>query len=100
MRRVMTVFLPILLAIWLAAGVASLLPVDGAASTVAFWLALAFAWFAMVPVAGFIGGLVGFEPRRMNNLSGRRMAGRDARGAASWPLAPHLNRVGRNPVDA
>lgn len=70
MRRIMTVFLPILLAMWVAAGAASLLPGDGAASTVAFWVALPIAWIAMIPVAGFIGGLVGFEPRRMNNLYG------------------------------
>lgn len=70
MRRIMTVFLPILLAMWAAAGVANLLPGSGAASTVAFWIALPFAWFAMVPVAGFIGGLVGFEPRDMNELYG------------------------------
>lgn len=71
MRRIMTMFLPILLAVWVAAGVANILTSgDGAASLVAFWLALPVAWIAMLPVAGFLGGLVGFEPRRMNNLYG------------------------------
>jgi hypothetical protein len=71
MRRVMTFFLPLLFALWLSAAVAELVASgDGAGAQVAFWLSLPVAWFLMVPVAGFIGGVVGFEPRNMRNLYG------------------------------
>ena len=69
MRRLMTVGLPIFLAVWLAAGVAEVLADDGTAAATIVWLiALPFAWLAMVPVAGSIGGLVCCEPRRVMNL--------------------------------
>ncbi len=71
MRRFMTVFLPLLLAMWLSAAVVGVVTSgDGAAAQIAFWVGLPVAWFLMVPVAGFIGGLVGFEPRNMLTLYG------------------------------
>lgn len=71
MRRLMTLVLPIFMALWVAVGVAAVFTESGStSSTVLTWLLLPFAWFAMVPVAGFIGGIVGFEPRNMNQLYG------------------------------
>ena len=85
-RRIMTLFLPLLFATWLAAGVSWVATAkDSTAGTILFWVVMPFAVFLLIPVAGFLVGLIGYEPRPMRQLDGvgwsrgMRIVGRQGR---------------------
>lgn len=86
MKRFVTLWLPILLAALIAGAVTSAVTdPDTTAASVVFWLAVLPAWFLAVPLAGFLAGLAGFEPRQMRQLfgggwaKGMRLTGRTGR---------------------